>query len=112
MQWPRPATTTPSRGSTRPRPRSASSWRARKCAKTHKLAPSIQGEPEMFRRGLGALVAMLTVTLTAASSSAQDLPTRTVKMIVAFPAGGPTDFVARLLADKLKSLIGQNVIVE
>jgi tripartite-type tricarboxylate transporter receptor subunit TctC len=33
-------------------------------------------------------------------------------MVVAFPAGGPTDFVARLLADKLKVLLGQNVIIE
>jgi tripartite-type tricarboxylate transporter receptor subunit TctC len=33
-------------------------------------------------------------------------------MVVAFPAGGPADFVARLLADKLKSTIGQTVIVE
>jgi tripartite-type tricarboxylate transporter receptor subunit TctC len=33
-------------------------------------------------------------------------------MVVAFPAGGPADFVARLLADKLKTLIGQAVIVE
>jgi tripartite-type tricarboxylate transporter receptor subunit TctC len=32
--------------------------------------------------------------------------------VVAFPAGGPTDFVARLLADKLKVVLGQNVIIE
>src|SRR5579872_6506255 len=50
--------------------------------------------------------------LVAPAAHAQDLPSRTVRMVVAFPAGGPTDFVARLLADKLKSLIGQNVIIE
>jgi len=33
-------------------------------------------------------------------------------MVVAFPAGGPTDFVARVLAEPLKALIGQNVIIE
>ena len=65
----------------------------------------------MLRR-LGALVAAITVALAATVSNAQDLPARTVKIVVAFPAGGPTDFVARLLADKLKALIGQNVIVE
>jgi tripartite-type tricarboxylate transporter receptor subunit TctC len=35
-----------------------------------------------------------------------------IRIVVAFPAGGPTDFVARLLADKLKGLLGQNVIIE
>jgi tripartite-type tricarboxylate transporter receptor subunit TctC len=32
--------------------------------------------------------------------------------VVAFPAGGPTDFVARLLADKLKGILGQGFIIE
>jgi tripartite-type tricarboxylate transporter receptor subunit TctC len=43
---------------------------------------------------------------------AQEFPSRVVRLVVAFPAGGPTDFVARLLADKLKTLLGQSVIVE
>jgi tripartite-type tricarboxylate transporter receptor subunit TctC len=45
-------------------------------------------------------------------AGAQDYPARTVRIVVAFPAGGPTDFVGRVLADKLKSLIGQSVIIE
>src|SRR6185503_20122995 len=47
-----------------------------------------------------------------APAHAQDYPSRAVKIVVAFPAGGPTDFVARLLADKLKGLLGQSVIIE
>src|SRR5439155_7806352 len=43
---------------------------------------------------------------------AQDFPSRIVRLVVAFPAGGPTDLVARLIADKLKPRIGQNVIIE
>ena len=35
-----------------------------------------------------------------------------MRIVVAFPAGGPTDFVARLLADKLKSMLGQSFVVE
>ena len=35
-----------------------------------------------------------------------------MRLVVAFPAGGPTDFVARVLADKLKALLGQSVIIE
>ena len=59
---------------------------------------------------------LIALTLLALASGnhafAQDYPARTVRLVVAFPAGGPTDFVARLLADKLKGLLGQNVIVE
>src|SRR5436190_21808020 len=43
--------------------------------------------------------------LSAAEVPAQDFPSRVVRIVVAFPAGGPTDFVARLLADKLKVLL-------
>src|SRR5436190_63324 len=43
---------------------------------------------------------------------AQEFPSRAVRLVVAFPAGGPTDFVARLLADKLKGILGQSVLVE
>ena len=48
----------------------------------------------------------------APAASAQDFPTRAVRLVVAFPAGGPTDFVARLLADKVKGILGQSVLVE
>ena len=33
-------------------------------------------------------------------------------MVIAFPAGGPTDFVGRLVADKVKDMLGQTVIIE
>jgi tripartite-type tricarboxylate transporter receptor subunit TctC len=46
------------------------------------------------------------------SAVAQDYPSRPIRMVIAFPAGGPTDFVGRLLADKLKELLGQSVIIE
>jgi tripartite-type tricarboxylate transporter receptor subunit TctC len=58
------------------------------------------------------LVALAVLLTAAAAGQAQDLPSRPIRMVVAFPPGGPTDFVARLLADKLKSLIGRTVIVE
>jgi tripartite-type tricarboxylate transporter receptor subunit TctC len=56
----------------------------------------------------------LVFTLLAATgpAAAQDFPTRPVRLIVAFPAGGPTDFVARLLADRVKDQLGQSVLVE
>ncbi|MET0605326.1 MAG: tripartite tricarboxylate transporter substrate binding protein, partial [Beijerinckiaceae bacterium] len=39
-------------------------------------------------------------------------PSRVVKMVVAYPAGGPTDAIARFVAQDLSASLGQNVIVE
>jgi tripartite-type tricarboxylate transporter receptor subunit TctC len=62
---------------------------------------------------LGAILGTVLATLSLANTArAQEFPSRVIRVVVAFPAGGPTDFVARLLADKLKTLVGQNVIVE
>ena len=64
-------------------------------------------------RGLRILAGIAIATLAAiAPARAQDYPARTIRLVVAFPAGGPTDFVARLLADKLKGILGQSVLVE
>ncbi len=63
-------------------------------------------------RRLAALSAAVAFFGLADAAHAQDYPTRTVKIVVAFPAGGPTDFVARVLADKLKGVLGQSVIIE
>ncbi len=67
----------------------------------------------MLIRRLGRLLAAAAIALVAAAGAqAQDYPTRPIKVVIAFPAGGPTDFVGRLLADKLKDLLGQPVIIE
>jgi len=70
-------------------------------------------------RGLSPAIlpfSLVAVALLAASvlapARAENFPTRTVRIVVAFPAGGPTDFVARLLADRLKTSLGQSVVVE
>jgi len=67
----------------------------------------------MILRRLGRLVAAIAFALLAVGpAAAQDYPNRVIKMVIAFPPGGPTDFVGRLLADKLKDLLGQSVIIE
>ena len=67
--------------------------------------------PLQLKTTLAAVFTAL-FALAAADIHAQDFPSRVIRIVVAFPAGGPTDFVARLIADKLKPLLGQNVIVE
>ena len=46
------------------------------------------------------------------AAQAQSFPSRPVKLIVAFPAGGPTDITMRVLADNASKILGQPVIVE
>lgn len=57
--------------------------------------------------GLGSLAA-----LAVRDASAADWPSRTITIIHGFPAGGPSDVVARLIADGLQKALGQPVIVE
>jgi tripartite-type tricarboxylate transporter receptor subunit TctC len=45
-------------------------------------------------------------------ASAQSYPTRPITMIVPFAAGGPTDVVGRVLAERMRALLGQPVIIE
>jgi tripartite-type tricarboxylate transporter receptor subunit TctC len=50
--------------------------------------------------------------MPVASAWAQTYPTRLIRIVVPFPAGGPSDVLARLLAHDLSSTLGQPVIVE
>jgi tripartite-type tricarboxylate transporter receptor subunit TctC len=51
-------------------------------------------------------------SLLAASAIAQTYPTRTVHLIVPFPAGGVTDLIGRIIAQRLSERLGQTVVVE
>lgn len=59
---------------------------------------------------LAALAA--TATLMGTTAFAQGYPERQITMVVPFAAGGPTDTVGRLIADKMSADLGQQVIVE
>src|SRR5437763_11469068 len=63
-------------------------------------------------RALRILAIAALSALGLMPAQAQDYPARAVRLVVAFPPGGPTDFVARLLADKLKGILGQSVLIE
>ena len=51
-------------------------------------------------------------TVAAVPAHAQSFPDRPVKVIVAYPAGGPTDTVARVTTQGLGAELGQSVIIE
>jgi tripartite-type tricarboxylate transporter receptor subunit TctC len=61
---------------------------------------------------VAALMLGLTSMLGLRSASAQDYPTRPITMVVPFPAGGPTDTVARVTAQEMSKLLGQQIVVE
>jgi tripartite-type tricarboxylate transporter receptor subunit TctC len=46
------------------------------------------------------------------TTAQRDYPTQTVKFVVAFPAGGPTDAIARILGQRLTEKWGQGVVIE
>jgi tripartite-type tricarboxylate transporter receptor subunit TctC len=52
------------------------------------------------------------IALTSRLARAQTFPTRTITIVVPFPAGGPTDTLGRILADRMKTALGQAVIIE
>lgn len=60
---------------------------------------------------LVALAGAATFTSTAALAQAQ-FPSKSITMIVPFPPGGPTDLVARVIAQKMSEFMGQSVIVD
>src|SRR2546429_5580848 len=43
---------------------------------------------------------------------AQTYPTRPIRIVVPFPAGGPTDGMARIVSDRLGAVLGQTIVVE
>ena len=58
------------------------------------------------------VTAAAAVSLLAHAASAQNYPERTITMVVPFAAGGPTDTVARLVAESMSKDLGQQIVVE
>jgi tripartite-type tricarboxylate transporter receptor subunit TctC len=65
-----------------------------------------------MRRWLGVLIAAFLALGWSLRCAGEDYPTRPITMIVPFPAGGATDTVARFLAEKMRAILGQPVVIE
>ena len=59
-------------------------------------------------RGCLVFASLFACSLTGA----QDYPSRAIRLIVPYPAGGPTDILGRITAQRLQSALGQPVVVE
>lgn len=57
-------------------------------------------------------VLLVAGLLWICSVSAQSWPTKPIRMIVAFPPGGPTDIVSRVIAQRLSEQLGQAVVID
>ena len=66
----------------------------------------------MRRTLMGLLLLALTAMIWPDPGVAQTWPTRTVRLIVPYPPGGPTDLVGRTFAAKLSEIWGQSVVIE
>jgi len=64
-----------------------------------------------MRRGL-AISAILLAVAWSAIAAAQTYPARPITMIVPFPAGGATDTLARYLAEQMRPILGQPIVIE
>jgi tripartite-type tricarboxylate transporter receptor subunit TctC len=65
-----------------------------------------------MRRWLTVTAVIFLGLASTGMAAAQDYPTRAITMIVPFPAGGATDTLARFLAERMRGILGQSIIIE
>jgi tripartite-type tricarboxylate transporter receptor subunit TctC len=64
------------------------------------------------RKLLHAVAGVAASPALARVARAQSFPSRPITIIVPYPPGGPTDTIARLLADRMRGSLGQPVVIE
>ena len=66
----------------------------------------------LTKRLAGIVIALGTGLIVAAPAAAQDYPNKPVRVLVGFAPGGPTDVIARIVAQDLTASLGQSFIIE
>ena len=70
-------------------------------------------EPGMSpRTAVLSTIVAISAVIPVQSASAQNYPTKPIHLIVPYPAGGGTDFFARLVGQKMSELVGQPIVIE
>jgi tripartite-type tricarboxylate transporter receptor subunit TctC len=65
-----------------------------------------------MNRLLIAFAIAMATALSAGDAAAQTYPSRPITLIAPFPAGGPLDTIARIIADPMRETLGQPVVIE
>lgn len=84
------------------------------CSNTARLPSSNASDAgrRRFVQGSAAWLSAAAFAPLAGSAVAQDYPAKPVRIIVPYPPGGPTDVVARILAQELQKRLGQTFLVD
>src|ERR1700688_3633652 len=78
-----------------------------------KVLKLVENTMSLLRRRFLRLAAAAAMLPTASSLAvAETYPSRPITIVVPFPAGGPTDTLARILADRMTAALGQSVVIE
>ena len=70
------------------------------------------GPQRFWQASTFLLYAALALAVPRIEANADTYPSRPVTMVVPFAAGGPTDIIARILADRMSASLGQAVVIE
>jgi len=67
---------------------------------------------EFMKTTFKALFGVAALVMGCLPAAAQNYPTRPITMVVPYPAGGPSDVIARIMADGMSRVLGQNIMIE
>ena len=65
-----------------------------------------------MKKTMRTVLAVAAGVLLSVSAQAQNFPTKPIRIVMGFPAGGPLDQHARLLSDKLQAELGQPIVMD